>query len=545
MSFACSAVHALSLVRNATGDTVYLATGRSAGSLALTIRNSVAARTVASRELTLIYLSVFEDQIDSRLEQFLQRSSAAGKAMPSHAGIGYVLEPTDAMILLGAGEGQVSVVRGGACRLPLYWRTSRGRLELSTRLPVDERRCLSKRGLLDALTVVSVTLQNEPNFSTATPLADWRRCRRAASSILDDRGLVREEPIDFSEAPAAPHDKESVIASIREAFARFGARLRNHAHVFFELSGGFDSTLAALSARAQGIRVRGASVRFPYYEFRHEEEIQQSVAATFSCTRDCIDGTDFLPYAPSDWIPALDEPATIVMSLKRDLEIVRLAGRNDATRILVGHGGDQIFSEDLLQPVPDPSALDRRAFLGGTWETTERFRQSVLATPGYLRRSMLTYLHDARLDIAFMEKFGTMSISPFSDLAMISSALAWARLSASLGIVQGKRILADAYDAELPAALLNRRSKVAWDGVCGRAYAQHASSIMDPIECLSGPLEALGLNVGWLARRTRELADWKTTAYGMDDRELFAAYAIAMWLRSWGVERLSDCDWAA
>lgn len=35
---------------------------------------------------------------------------------------------------------------------------------------------------------------------------------------------------------------------------------------------------------------------------------------------------------------------------------------------------------------------------------------------------MLTYLHDARLDVALKEAFGTITRSPFTDLEMLGAA---------------------------------------------------------------------------------------------------------------------------
>ncbi len=83
-----------------------------------------------------------------------------------------------------------------------------------------------------------------------------------------------------------------------------------------------------------------------------------------------------------------------------------------------------------------------------------------------------------------------------------------------------------------------------WDGVCARAYASHADSIVSEIERVAAPLEHIGLDVGWLVRRVAQLASWEKTAFGKDDKEVFAAYAVATWLRSWGVERVSDCSWS-
>jgi hypothetical protein len=171
-------------------------------------------------------------------------------------------------------------------------------------------------------------------------------------------------------------------------------------------------------------------------------------------------------------------------------------------------------------------------------------RDLMQASPILLKRSTLTYLHDARLDVAMKEAFGTSTRSPFTDLDVARCGLSWAKVSARLGIRQGKGILSDAFVAELPAAVTGRRGKVSWDGVCARAYAAHGDSIVSEIERVAAPLEHIGLDVGWLIMRVAELASWEKTMFGKDDKEVFAVYALATWLRSWGVERVSDCTWS-
>jgi hypothetical protein len=166
------------------------------------------------------------------------------------------------------------------------------------------------------------------------------------------------------------------------------------------------------------------------------------------------------------------------------------------------------------------------------------------ASPVFFKRSTLTYLHDARLDVVMKEAFGASTRSPFTDLDVVRCGLSWAKVSARLGTRQGKGILAHAFVAELPAAVRERRGKVSWDGVCARAYAAHGDALVGEIETVSAPLEHIGLNVGWIVRRIAQLAAWERTTFGKDDREVFAVYALATWLRSWGVERVSDCGWS-
>jgi hypothetical protein len=126
----------------------------------------------------------------------------------------------------------------------------------------------------------------------------------------------------------------------------------------------------------------------------------------------------------------------------------------------------------------------------------------------------------------------------------VRCGLSWARLSTRLGLQPSKSILAEAFAAELPQAVTGRRGKVPWDGVSARAYALHGDSIATELERVAGPLHLLGLDVRWLVRRVAQLAGGQKTTSAGDDKEVIAAYALATWLRSWGVERASECGWS-
>jgi len=508
------------------------------------VRESVAVRRVAGPNQTLFYLSLFDDEIDSRLAEFLACGSRTTWTEESLASAALRLEPTD-VVVIACPQGETLIARGGACNFPVYWSATDRAVLVSTVLPVDRDRCLSVAGLMASVAVVSVSYQHEPNLSLHAPLSGWFRCRRGAVSRLSlGAGLGSELPVDLDEPNCPEHNRDQLVGTIRSALDRFGRRQKGHPKAALELSGGFDSTLAAIAARTHGVQLAGVSLHFPYYEFRYEEDIQQAVANSLGIARVRLDGTAHFPYAPPDWWPRLDEPATAIIGLKRDLAVTRFASDEAVDRVLVGQGGDQLFSENMLEPLPPATALARGAFSRSGWRVVERARDLMQASPVFLKRSTLTYLHDARLDVAMKEAFGTNTRSPFTDLDVARCGLYWAKVSARLGTRQGKKILADAFVAELPAAVTGRRSKVSWDGVCARAYASHGDSIVSEIESVSAPLEHIGLDVRWLVKRVAQLASWEKTTFGKDDKEVFAVYALATWLRSWGVERVSDCSWS-
>ena len=513
-----------------------------AGRIQLFVRPAVATRLTSIGDATLAYLSLFDDEIDARFEAFL---AAAGmpRSESDLVSAALSLEPTDAVILAAGGE--ILIARGGAASIPLYWAPTGDAVAIGTLLPVDQDRRLSRAGLIGSAAVASLANENEPNLTTQTPLDGWLRLRRGMVSRLSaEAGLVSEHPVDLAVSGHPATERSRLVAEIRAAFASFGLGLRGHPKVLVELSGGFDSTLAAIAARAQGIALLGASVHFPYYEFRFEDDIQVAVAERLAIERVRLDGESVFPFSPCDWWPRLDEPAISVVGLSHALTMARLAASEGMSRVLVGHGGDQLFSENLLGREPVRRAPARHAYSRGAWSKVSGILGHASASPSGMSRTSLTFSYDARLDVALKEACGVITRSPFTDLEVVRCGMAWARLSARIGARPGKEILAEAFATDLPGAVIGRRGKVPWDGVCARAYARHGDAIASEIDRVSGPLESIGLDVRWLVKRVARLASGDASTTERDDREVIAAYALAIWLRSWGVDRVSDCEWA-
>jgi asparagine synthetase B (glutamine-hydrolysing) len=301
-----------------------------------------------------------------------------------------------------------------------------------------------------------------------------------------------------------------------------------------ELSGGYDSTLAGAAARSPSHAMRGISVEFPYYEFRFEAPVQQAVAAALGIPRTVLDGTDLFPYAPWDRPPRFDEPSVFVTGIRHAERVAAFAQAQGAARIYVGHGGDQLFSTDLGRVEPIAHVPSRLAFPRETRRAIARTRQ-----PQWRRRSTGCFVYDARPDVWVKETFGATIRTPFSDLALFRAAQLWSRWCAARQRQPDKTILARAEADLLPPAVTRRKGKVAYDGVWMRAYAVHAEHIGRTLERAATILEHLGLSPAWLLRRARCLAEWGPVS----DREVLAAYAVAAWLVSWGLERVSDVGW--
>jgi hypothetical protein len=166
-------------------------------------------------------------------------------------------------------------------------------------------------------------------------------------------------------------------------------------------------------------------------------------------------------------------------------------------------------------------------------QTLTRMRQ-----PEWLRRSSGCFVYDARQDIWVKETFGAAIRTPFTDTALFRAAQMWSRWSAARNARPDKTILARAVGPLLPAAVLERKGKVAYDGVWMRAYAKHGEHIAATLERVAPVLERIGLAPAWLVKRVKQLASWQPVS----GAEVLGAYAIAVWLIAWDLKNASRLE---
>lgn len=149
------------------------------------MRSAVACREQPLRAGHGFYLSLYDDEIDSRASIFWQRLQAAD-AQWAHA----PLELTDAALFVSGGD--VVVVRGASATFPLYWCNDNGRITITTALPVLEDEPLSAKGLVASVAAAALHGSYEPNAFVETPLARWHRVRRASWLRFRDAHCVGE-----------------------------------------------------------------------------------------------------------------------------------------------------------------------------------------------------------------------------------------------------------------------------------------------------------------------------------------------------------------
>lgn len=517
------------------------------GRLSLAIRPQVAWRKFTLDCNDYCYLSLLDREVERRAACYARRIHERRIVPSDTRALGLCLEPTDAVIV--STRDAVIGCKGGACAIPLYWRSVGEQIVIVTRLPHPSESGLSRRGLIASFAAVSTVLQNDQNLILQSPVAGWTRMRRGAATRWDGRGAsfsFAEMPVDFAEARIPDHllHYDGIVEELRNQLNLFGKSQADVGPIVFELSGGIDSTLTAWSASRPSGRPLGISISFPFYEFRFEEGIQIETAKALDAERRKVDGRTLYAYAPQEHRLSLDEPAVISMIAKREETFARFAHDAGADTIFVGEGGDQLLSEHLLEPMRISDGINRSVMRA--WARTaldDAVREMQAAPAHYLNRSTLNFSYDARLAPAIKERWQVTARTPFTDLGMTLCGIAYARWCARHGFNPGKKVVAEAFADVLPEAILHRRSKVSWEGVYARTYVANEGSLGDEFESCHEALEEIGFDVQWLLGRVHALGRLQATEYGHDDREVMSAYGIAYWLNEKGIRKRADCDW--
>lgn len=497
------------------------------------VRPAVALRTRPIAGGVAHYLSLHDAEIDARADTFWDGWPGLNAPYAWRD-----LELTDAVICV-VGE-RACVARGAAASFPLVWSPRAPGLALSTVLPVKSGEPFTRAGLVATVAGACVHASYEPNGFPATPLAHWWRVRRGSALHFDGGRVVHEQVINPC-AGRAWVPREVIAQNVRAALDAYGRSQRGGGCSLVEVSGGFDSSLAAAPA-ADGSRaaMHGISVHYPYYEFRFERLLQQATADSFGIARVEVDGTSMYPYSPAEAPARFDAPSVFVTGIRHAEIVARHAASLSAQRLYMGHGGDQTFATDLLAPevlVTNPPA--RHPFSAHAWRVVRQALDDT-RTSAWRDRWLGTFVYDAAQDVWVKETFGATVRTPFTDLAVFRAALAWSVWCRAHGTVPDKSILAEAAPDLIPASVRQRRGKVPYDGVWMRAYRAQADHIATAFEGVRDVLAHIGVDVNWLQRRARDLGAWQAKS----DREVLAIYAIAHWLGAWGIQRVSDVAWS-
>jgi hypothetical protein len=505
------------------------------GPAQLDLRDSIALRECLVGDEKIYYLCLYDDEIDRRADEFsenLERTTATD--VVRH------LELTDAAFIVKK-DGELLVLRGGACVFPLYHSVGTAHLCFTTSLPLRSGTVLSASGIVMAAAAACQHSSYEPNAFTETPIAGLRRIRRSSINLFCNGQLERSSVIADALATSDElMDRESIATQTHSAFMAYGRSQSRISRSLLEVSGGFDSTLSATTLQKRQ-KMEGISSVYPYYEFRSEIITQERVAEALSISRTILDGAALFPYAPSDEPVQWDEPSVYVTGIRHAEQVARFAAQRGVQRIYTGHGGDQCFATDLTVAeglVDNPPG--RGPFSRAAWQVVSSAMVATRKSP-WMARGIGTFVYDARQDVWVKARYGGTLRTPFSDLQIFRSGLLWSKYSVAHGVRPDKSILVDALGDYLPSAILERKGKVAYDGVWMRAYERHADHISDCFDRSADALEHLGISAAWLIRRARALGRWRPVS----DREVLALYAIAFWLLAWDIRRPTEFRWAS
>lgn len=509
------------------------------GNVSILIRSGVSLREHVVTKGAIYYLSIFDDEIDDRMQRFLGRlldfKSISG--IESLQELGADMELSDAVIFRQLGD-RVIVLKGGSCNIPLYWNAPANRLELSTFLPLDDDPVLSKSGLLSYITALSLNGQHPQNAFTETPLDKWLRIRRGMVTVFQADKLILESPFLCPYVSKDPLNEEVVTDAVQDSFHKFSQSQRHVRSSILELSGGYDSTLAGRFALSAPHKMLGVSLKYPHYEFRFEDDIQKAVGESLSIPRLTIDGTELLPFSLPDSSIRFDEPTVFVTGARHAEAVAKIAKHADATKIYVGHGGDVLFSCNLYAP-QEPNIINYREVVSKNASGIVAGVLQQIHNPMYRQRNTGCFAYDGIQDIWIKEVYGAMIRTPFNDLALYKAALMWSAFCNQRGLDPDKRILKDGLPNYLPSEVVNRKGKVSYDGLWARAYSRYGEAIASTIDRTSGILEFIGISPKLVFAQIRKLQSWQS----MSGDSVIAAYAISSWLNSRGIHNISGRRW--
>lgn len=505
----------------------------------LHIRLSVNFREWPTKNGVLYYFCSFSDEIDDRFKNYISRLThklKKDRLLNALIQSTLHLELTDSIICKE--HEQIIVIRGSSANFPLY-HSEEG--VISTMLTITENPQISISGLASYMTADLTNGINEPNAVLTTPFLSWKRFRRSALTILDRTRGVQEIPFPIiTEEAETEVTMEHSVKAVQEAFTSFISSQKFVKRSVLELSGGFDSTLAGTAVLPNQESMYGISAVYPYYEFKYEESLQKLVADSMKINRTLIDGTVLFPYSKVTKHPWLDEPSKFMTGAKFTESIGEFASSVNATKIYVGHGGDDLFDTDtndlrLIDAQLDKSFFTKRAYQIITSVINKMIR------PEWRHNNTGLFTYDGRLDTWVKETFSVSIRSPFSDLSVFRAAQIWSAYCRSKKIVVNKSILTTAFPEMLPIGLRQRKGKTRYEGIWARAYYHHGSSIADAVENCAEIFETIGILPGKIINRVKQLQNYKSN----NEAHIIASFAIADWLLSHNLRKKRDIRWQA
>ena len=501
----------------------------------LSTRDTIGVSQTRFGDTLVLYLSLAEPpaiDLDFFAKRFEESKQPCFEAIPDLAS---VLSITDAIVFFFNDKSAV-VVRGASANFSLYRDSGAGKVNLATYLPSPADAPLSKKGLWHCIASGVQQGCYEPNLTLYTPFRDWRRFRRGAITTLNPDGRIQAETLVPGNHRL--NGTEDPATMLEVALDRFSKSTFHNQHILVEVSGGYDSTIAALGARHEVSSWDGVSIDYPYYEFRFEKEAQQAAAKSLSIKNHYwIDGSKFGSYTKSDWSPKTYEPCLGATGIERTRLVAETARKAGAKQILVGTGGDQLFGSDLTTPEPFYYRFARRFFTGAGLAEFNNAQSCLRSESIWTDRSIGTYIDPAPFYEQVLRDFDVLFVSPFADRQILQAALLWDEIKKQGSLsASNKDLMKFLAEIKLPSEIANRQGKAPYDGVWSRSYMSNGAHIGELFSVIESIFEKIGINSKWLFQQLGSLIKCRTD----QDQEVIICYAIAMWFNEWNVNSHSD-----
>ncbi|WP_286745891.1 asparagine synthase-related protein [Aquabacterium sp. UBA2148] len=256
--------------------------------------------------------------------------------------------------------------------------------------------------------------------------------------------------------------------------------------VAYELSGGLDSTSVALASQAAAQRAGrqrvANSIIYPYFEFRRERYFIDAAARALGLTSRALDGSELLPFDHWYDMPPHDEPSLAAVGFAQHRAMLAAAAVRGAGVSFHGFGGDTIFGMGPARQFSGFGTQLRPTWLGKRgWLAVSDHLQTVRAwfgdgESGFHRQYFSgAHIDDGWADVVVAPRLGCPRVGGFThpDVLRLTATL-WPRQAPGAAY---KQILRDLFAAQLPAELLSRPHKVAYDGLYVRGYRRHRTRL--------------------------------------------------------------------
>ena len=466
----------------------------------------------------------------------IARAGGSGAANPDAAVAARRLGSlTDAFIVVRPDA--LIAVRGGAAATRLFLRREEGGGWLLTDTLGDLDTGALHADWLAAFQANSVQGPFEPRATLATVFLGVHRIPPA--SVVELRGdeISRREILhdDLHGLPTSSDDlrqalRDAIAATTRAAVEATPAG----ATVAYELSGGMDSTTVALVAQATVERTGRSSVAhsivYPYHEFRRERRFIDAAAQAMGLVPRTLEGHRLLPFDGWDAMPAHDEPSLACVGFAQHRAMLDAAASAGARVSFHGFGGDTIFG---MGPARQFSgfALQRPAWLGKRgWQAMAHHLEVQQAwfgqgEAGFHRQYFSgAHIDDGWADVVLGPRLGCARAGGFTDPAVLRLAAKLWQHQAAGGAY--KQILRDLYPTQLPAEILSRPHKVAYDGIYVRGYRRHRAMLENLVQRHAGTLADSDIS----PRKLLAALDKVCRGHLDGDQQLGAVLAGLIWI---------------